>query len=86
MHMITTEHKEKIKQLFGKHYAARIAELLERRGLTNTKGNRYSRYSISGLINNPDRQKNMDLIEAIIDIIIVEEKRQQKLIEKLNQL
>lgn len=84
--MITEEHKQTIKKLFGNHYASRIAELLEQKGFTNNKGNRYSRYSISGLINNPARQRNIDLIEAIVDIVLAEEQRQRQIVNKLTRL
>ncbi|SFU77363.1 hypothetical protein SAMN05216480_12348 [Pustulibacterium marinum] len=81
--MIDQTHVQRIKKVFGSHYANTLSKKLAEKGLLNRKQKPFSRQSLSNYLQNPERQTNTALATGILEVLIAEEKHQKELLEKL---
>ena len=82
--MISTHEKKGLKAILGNHYTNLVIEVLEAKGIKDTKGNTHSAQMIREVFNG--NREHLEIEEAIIEASIIEQKKQKALARKKKNL
>ncbi|MFN3908263.1 MAG: hypothetical protein ACK4JX_04450 [Flavobacterium sp.] len=82
--MILKAEKQKIIKAFGIQYSSKILNILEEKGIKNSKGESFSSNSIRNIVNG--LQENIEIEILILQQAGKELDRQQKVLLKRKQL
>ena len=82
--MINSHEKKGLKAILGNHYTNLVIEVLEAKGIKDTKGNIHSTQMIREVFNG--NREHLEIEEAILEAAAIEKKRQKTLARKKKQL
>lgn len=82
--MIPINKQKEIKKVLGHRYAIDIAEIAQKKGLLNDKGNTYTPNYIAQVLSG--RFNNLELLNIIFDEFKTKKRKQKRERKKINNL